>query len=1385
MLAAGPELVELYRDIVAGRRRLIGWGAVGDLRYLLFQTRLPLVRIIDGDPRKWGRRIAGVEIVPPERLAEEDPARTAVMVFPHLGPALPGILERIAGFGNFAVMPPFRVECDLPFPPGEPLPEGPERAWAEHLADLSTRPVVALGDALSAAARPPRATTASASRRVALVTERLTLGGSERQICRLAAGLSRAGHAARLVVSGPPLPHTEELRRELGDDVPIRHLSQPRDDWMGDPAALAGPDPDAVMAVIARLPLETAHRVLALRDDFLADPPDQVVAYMERASVAAGLAALLAGTPRALLCLRSLDPGRFIHYFPNGVDWFADCLRLLSEFPQIRLAANSLAGARACARWLRLPEDALEVIRNAVPAAGERAAALAAGREIRAALGAAEDRPLIAGVFRLVPEKRPLLFLEAVRRLAERVPGLRAVLVGDGPLSETVAAEVERLGLSGRVFLAGPRPEGPSWIGAADLLLHTAAFEGLPNVHLEAQCLGRPVLCFAVGGTREVLAPVLQPLALPDGDMDGLVEAGVGPLLNRRDREDLGAAARDDVLERFGIDRLVTETLDAPPKSDARRRDPVLSSIDLRTVDLVSLDVFDTLLFRRRGSPEEVFKATARAARAEGRLDPEITDDAFVVLRRQAEARARGRTGGEVGLSDIHGALRLPDTDADALRRLELAAEFEAAVANPHLVGFLRDARRLGKPVVLVSDMYLGERDLRALLATIGVRAGRDYDRLYVSGDRGVSKAGGGLFRVMLADRPSVAPAAVIHVGDDTVSDKAGALAAGIRPVHYAAPPRLTEIRRRELLLNERSTEGAMSAARLLAARRAAGISGTDEEEFWFQYGATVMGPPAVHYADWVLRHASAKGIRRIAPLMREGELLGRLMSLEAERLGVDVTVEPLAVSRAALRAPSLIEFGEAEFRELTVELNLTLRDVSAAFGLGDPPERLVPHADRPLMNLLGGEFGESAEGFRLVREYLLSDAVRSRVTAEARRSREILLDYLRDRLGDEDRVALVDIGARGSMFKRLADISPDREFHGYVFYAVREALERLGEGVRLHSYMPLTASALERAAVVYRSPAFLELLLNGEADTTIGHGRDADGRAIPLFQPSVIDDTQRTALRRCREGILTYREQWADLASGGSDPAAFERDVDPERVLDIVHRAVHLPTSEEAERVGRLVFDVNNGSSARERICDGKARETLRRVRAEAAPSLLLSLSLQTRPSEVRWPQGALTLEHPGAIEDLIRGARSGFGHHVICGHLAHLARNAGVRRFALCAAGGWGGMGPAFLDAADEAGLVCVGYADLLTRIDVIGSLPPSTPAEAARMDCRDVVAVSVGYGRDIVAALRIGSRDDERPLRCWWYDGGRFRVDQILRGEITPVSSNPEAETGGADP
>lgn len=110
----------------------------------------------------------------------------------------------------------------------------------------------------------------------------------------------------------------------------------------------------------------------------------------------------------------------------------------------------------------------------------------------RRELGIAEKQPLIVAVGRLVPQKRPLTFLEQASKILKQQPDARFLWVGDGELASAWDTEIHRLGLAHAVQRMGWQMDVTPFLFAADLFLHVAEFEGLPLAILEAMSAALP-----------------------------------------------------------------------------------------------------------------------------------------------------------------------------------------------------------------------------------------------------------------------------------------------------------------------------------------------------------------------------------------------------------------------------------------------------------------------------------------------------------------------------------------------------------------------------------------------------------------------------------------------------------------------------------------------------------------------------------------------------------------------------------------------------------------------------------------------------------------------------------------------------------------------------
>ena len=149
---------------------------------------------------------------------------------------------------------------------------------------------------------------------------------------------------------------------------------------------------------------------------------------------------------------------------------------------------------------------------------------------MRRRLSLPQDRLQILFVGLLAPVKGLDILIEALRLVGDGEAD--CLLVGTGPMEEQLRRAAAAAGIAERVRFVGAQPSGeiPAWLNAADLLVLPSLSEGRPNVVVEAQACGLPVLATRVGGTPELIEHGETGLLVESGDPEALA-AGLSRLL--------------------------------------------------------------------------------------------------------------------------------------------------------------------------------------------------------------------------------------------------------------------------------------------------------------------------------------------------------------------------------------------------------------------------------------------------------------------------------------------------------------------------------------------------------------------------------------------------------------------------------------------------------------------------------------------------------------------------------------------------------------------------------------------------------------------------------------------------------------------------------------
>ena len=381
-------------------------------------------------------------------------------------------------------------------------------------------------------------------------------GGAERQFCNFVVGAKCKGwdiEALTLLdLEGEHAHYLDLLERA---DLHARVAGKRFDPSFG---RMVRTLPGGV-EMLARLPGFFLPWTVDILGELLADAPDVFHCWLDHTNIWGGIAAVLAGVPIIVLSTRNVNPSHF-SYIANP--YLRLAYKLLALSPRVHFINNSHAGAQDYADWLDIPPERFRVIHNGVDFGTVHRASTEQVAAFREEIAIPPKARLVIGIFRLSEEKQPRVFVEVLSRAMAERKDLYAVMIGIGRMESDVRAAIYSSGLSDRFRLLGRRKDIPVALTAADLFLLTSRHEGTPNVLLEAQWLGCPVVSTRAGGAGDAISHGRTGFVTDVGEVSGLVQSVVRLLDDEDMRRRFGAAGPDFIRSQFGLDQMVESTLD-------------------------------------------------------------------------------------------------------------------------------------------------------------------------------------------------------------------------------------------------------------------------------------------------------------------------------------------------------------------------------------------------------------------------------------------------------------------------------------------------------------------------------------------------------------------------------------------------------------------------------------------------------------------------------------------------------------------------------------------------------------------------------------------------------------------------------------------------------
>ena len=366
--------------------------------------------------------------------------------------------------------------------------------------------------------------------RILFLVGRLSAGGAERVAVTLASAWAQAGHQVTLA---PTFIPKGECFYPLSPQVDLH--------WLADDIKPTGQ------------PLLTLRKLGALRALIAAQQPDVVVSFLTNVNVMALLATMGKRVP-VIVCERT-DPvhgrsaGRVLKVLRRLLYPRAAAVVVQTQ-AAIRGMEAQVPGAQHIVSISNPLPEALVALDS--PAAKRAAASVASGTDQGV-------RQLVA-MGRLISTKQFDVLIRVFAKLAARFPNWALTIWGDGPMRESLQAQIDGAGLTARVRLAGRTSEPWQAVAQADVFAMTSAVEGFPNVLLEAMALGLPCVTMdCPSGPAEMTRQGEDGLLVPMGDEAKLGYALERLMQNSHLRAELGLRAAQSVRARYGLLAVLTQ----------------------------------------------------------------------------------------------------------------------------------------------------------------------------------------------------------------------------------------------------------------------------------------------------------------------------------------------------------------------------------------------------------------------------------------------------------------------------------------------------------------------------------------------------------------------------------------------------------------------------------------------------------------------------------------------------------------------------------------------------------------------------------------------------------------------------------------------------------
>ena len=598
----------------------------------------------------------------------------------------------------------------------------------------------------------------------------------------------------------------------------------------------------------------------------------------------------------------------------------------------------------------------------------------------------------------------------------------------------------------------------------------------------------------------------------------------------------------------------------------------------IRRKDVISFDIFDTLLYRPFFKPTDLFEFISEdVSKIVGR---KVDFKSIRMLsEKQAFELAVSEERYEIDIDEIYDVLRseidVSESTANRIKDLEISSEKRFLYKRESGYKAYEYAKSLGKRVILISDMYLKSSHLEDILDNKGYLG---YEKLYVSSEYGCKKHNGLLFDKVLEDI-EISPDRILHVGDNLRADVIKANDRGIKAFHltkatekFVELPTYQSVWSRDFGRNNIYWNSVLSIIAnkycnnpYRPQRRGSIFNGSVTSCGYMAFGPLLFG-----YTKWLIEEAIRKGVEELFFLARDGKIMKKAYDLLSKSYPDAPTSKYLLCSRRSVNVSKISSFSDIkDLLEVDVSKS-TLGDfLFNRFGIS------VSSISEDILDkhslTVSTKIDNSSKNTLLP----FFEDISSLIFYNSKMERDLYTKYLDDMgfLSDRKK-AIVDIGYAGTMQQSLSQLT-GMKIDGYYLITFRDAIKRVrNNGMDTHAFL---ASYIDRHDTYHPFCRFVPLYETffSSTDSSFSNFVDVNGELEPVYVDSLPCESRRVAVvEDIHSSALEFIKEFISHFDGYIDRFDFE----PNKSLRYLNHYFSTPNIHDTKILEEVMFEDGYG---------------------------------------------------------------------------------------------------------------------------------------------------------------------------------------------------------------